>query len=279
VNILFVGDVVGEPGRRAVAAHVAALRDQGKIDFCVANAENAAGGFGLTREVADELFALGVDVLTGGNHIWDKKEVLDFIDREKRILRPANYPPGVPGARYGVFTTSSGNRVGVLSLMGRVFMPTTDCPFRCADELVPTIRAETSTILVDIHAEATSEKVAMGWYLAGRVSAVVGTHSHVPTADERILPGGTAYLTDAGMTGPYDSVIGVEKEMAIKRFLTQTPHRFTTATGDPRLSGAIITIDDATGRALAIERVHWPAVPAAARSGPATPEPATSRRR
>jgi len=278
VNILFVGDVVGEPGRRAIAAHVGVLRSEGKIDFCIANAENAAGGFGLTREVADELFGLGVDVLTGGNHIWDKKEILDFIDREKRVLRPANYPPGVPGARYGVYTTSSGNRVGVLSLMGRVFMPTTDCPFRCADELVPAIRAETSTIIVDIHAEATSEKVAMGWYLAGRVSAVIGTHSHVPTADERVLPGGTAYLTDAGMTGPYDSVIGVEKEMAIKRFLTQTPRRFTTATGDPRLSGAIITIDDATGRARAIERVHWPAVPAEVRSG-AAPEPAPSRRR
>lgn len=267
MNVLFIGDVVGEPGRRAIAAHVPRLREGGNIDFCVANAENAAGGFGLTRQVADELFALGVDVLTGGNHIWDKKEVLDFIDREPRVLRPANYPPGVAGARSGVFTSSSGNRIGVMSLMGRVFMPITDCPFRCADELLPVLRAETKAIIVDVHAEATSEKVAMGWYLDGRVSAVVGTHSHVPTADERILPGGTAYLTDAGMTGPYDSVIGVEKEMAIQRFLTQTPRRFTTATGDARLSGAIIRIDDLSGRALAIERVHWPAeagAPAAA---------------
>jgi metallophosphoesterase (TIGR00282 family) len=278
LNILFIGDVVGDPGRRAIAAHVGGLRSEGRIDFCIANAENAAGGFGLTREVADELFALGVDVLTGGNHTWDKKEILDFIDREPRILRPANYPPGVPGARSGVFIASSGARVGVLSLMGRVFMPITDCPFRCADELVPILRAETPTIIVDIHAEATSEKVAMGWYLAGRVSAVVGTHSHVPTADERVLPGGTAYLTDAGMTGPYDSVIGVEKEIAIKRFLTQTPRRFITATGDPRLSGAIITIDDVTGRASAIERIHWPAAEAGARPG-TTREPAPARRR
>jgi metallophosphoesterase (TIGR00282 family) len=256
VNILFIGDVVGEPGRRAIAAHIDRLRDEGKVDFCIANAENSAGGFGLTREVADQLFALGVDVLTGGNHIWDKREILEFIDREPRILRPANYPPGVPGARSGVFTSRTGNRVAVLSLMGRVFMPTIDCPFRGADELVPGLRAETPIIVVDVHAEATSEKVAMGWYLDGRVSAVVGTHSHVQTADERILPRGTAYLTDAGMTGPYDSVIGVEKDMAIQRFLTQTPRRFATATGDPRLSGAVITVDDKSGRATAIERVH-----------------------
>lgn len=268
MNILFIGDVVGDPGRRAIAAHLGPLREQGKVDFCIANAENSAGGFGITREIADELFKLGVDVLTGGNHIWDKKEVLDFIDREPRLLRPANYPSGVPGARSGVFTSSSGNRVAVLSLMGRVFMAAIDCPFRCADELIPGLRAETPIIVVDMHAEATSEKVAMGWYLDGRVSAVIGTHSHVPTADERILPGGTAYQTDAGMTGPYDSIIGVEKEMAIQRFLTQTPRRFTTASGDPRLSGAIISVDEKTGRALGIERVHLP-IPREAANRPA----------
>ena len=258
MKILFIGDVVGSPGRRAIAAHLGRLRAAGQVDFCIANAENAAGGFGLTREVADEMFALGIDALTGGNHLWDKKEVLDFIGREARILRPANYPSGVPGARSGVFTTQGGVRVGVLCLMGRVFMPTTDCPFRCADEVVPVLRAETQVIVVDVHAEATSEKVALGWYLDGRVSAVVGTHTHVPTADERVLPGGTAYLTDAGMTGPYDSVIGVEKKAAIDRFLTQMPKKFATANGDARLSAALITVDEATGRARAIERLHLP---------------------
>ena len=256
MKILFIGDVVGAPGRAAVAAHLGRLRAAERIDLVIANGENAAGGFGLTREVADDLFDLGVHVLTGGNHLWDKKEIRDFIGREPRILRPANYPAPVPGARSGVFTTDGGLKVGVLSLMGRVFMPTTDCPFRAADELVGALRLETPIIVVDIHAEATSEKVAMGWYLDGRVSAVLGTHTHVPTADERVLPGGTAYLTDVGMTGPYDSVIGVIKEIAIGRFLEQTPRRLATATGDARLAAALLDVDENTGRARSIRRLH-----------------------
>ncbi len=256
MKILFIGDVVGAPGRQALTTHLDRLRSEERIDFVIANAENAAGGFGLTRAVANDLFDLGIHALTGGNHLWDKRELLDFIGHEPRILRPANYPSGVPGARFGIFTTEAGLRVGVLSLMGRVFMPLTDCPFRCADELLPRMRAETPIIIVDVHAEATSEKVAMGYYLDGRVSAVLGTHTHIQTADERILSQGTAYLTDVGMTGPYDSVIGVVKEIAIGRFLEQTPRRLTTASGDARLSAAIVDVNENTGRARAIHRVH-----------------------
>jgi metallophosphoesterase (TIGR00282 family) len=258
VNILLIGDVVGAAGRRAIADHLSRIRAEERVDFCIANAENAAGGFGLTHQVAEDLFDLGIDVLTGGNHLWDKREVFQFIADEPRILRPANYPPAVPGARFGVFSTAGGLRVGVLSLMGRVFMPTTDCPFRCADELIPSLRLETSIIVVDMHAEATSEKVAMGWYLDGRASAVIGTHTHIPTADERVLPGGTAYITDVGMTGPYDSVIGIEKQAAIERFVSQTPRRFSTANRDQRFSAALIDVDEATGRARAIRLVHLP---------------------
>jgi metallophosphoesterase (TIGR00282 family) len=254
VNILFIGDVVGSPGRQAIARHLARLRREEQIHFCIANGENAAQGFGLTRDVANDLFGLGVDVLTGGNHLWDKKEILEFIHLEPRILRPANYPAGVAGARSGVFATKNGAKVGVLSLMGRVFMPTVDCPFRCADELVPALRRQTPIVIVDVHAEATSEKMALGWYLDGQVSAVFGTHTHVQTADERVLPGGTAYLSDVGMTGPYDSVIGTVKEQAIRRFLTQTPHRMTPATGDPRLAAVLLSVDAETGKARAVRR-------------------------
>jgi metallophosphoesterase (TIGR00282 family) len=268
LNILLIGDVVGAPGRRAIVDHLDRLRAEEKVDFCIANGENAAGGFGITHQVAEDLFDLGIDVLTGGNHLWDKREAYEFIAAEPRILRPANYPPRVPGARYGVFTAISGQRVGVLSLMGRVFMPTTDCPFRCADELVPSLRFETPIIVVDMHAEATSEKVAMGWYLDGRVSAVIGTHTHVATADERILPGGTAYLTDVGMTGPHDSVIGIEKDAALERFLWQTPRRFRTAVGDRRLSAVLLVVDDATGRAESIRRLHLRAPAASSEAGP-----------
>ncbi len=274
MNILFIGDVVGAPGRQAIAVHLPRLRSTEQIDFCIANAENAAGGFGLTRDIAEDLFALGVQVLTGGNHLWDKKDILDFIGHEPRIIRPANYPARVPGARAGVFAATGGLQVGVISLMGRVFMPTTDCPFRTADELVGLLRAETHVIIVDMHAEATSEKVAMGWYLDGRVSAVLGTHTHIPTADERILPAGTAYITDVGMTGPYDSVIGVVKEIAIGRFLEQTPRRLSTASGDARLAAVLLNIDERSGRARSIRRLGL----AVDGAGPAPPRLDRGRR-
>jgi metallophosphoesterase (TIGR00282 family) len=254
VNVLFIGDVVAKAGLKAIARHLPRLRREESIHLCIANGENAAGGFGLTRAIADELFGLGVDVVTGGNHLWDKREILEFIHLEPRILRPANYPAQVAGSRSGVFTTTNRQRVAVVSLMGRVFMPTVDCPFQCADELIPTLRRETPIVIVDMHAEATSEKMALGWYLDGQVSAVLGTHTHVQTADERILPAGTAYLSDVGMTGPYESVIGMEREQAISRFLTQTPHRMTPASGDPRLAAALVTIDAGSGRAQAIRR-------------------------
>ncbi len=256
MKVLFVGDIVGSAGRLALARELPARRAAGEVDFCVVNGENASGGFGLTREVATELFDLGVDVITGGNHLWDKREIFRFIDQEPRIVRPANYPPGTAGAGSAVVTIDGGRQVAVLNLTGRTFMPAVDCPFRCADQLLPELRRRTPIIIVDLHAEATSEKVAMGWYLDGRASAVIGTHTHVQTADERVLPGGTAYLTDAGMTGAHDSVIGVRKELAIERFLTQLPKRFQTAKGDPRLSGALIEIDEVSGRARSIERVH-----------------------
>jgi metallophosphoesterase (TIGR00282 family) len=257
LKILFVGDIVGSPGRLALGACLPELKAQG-VDVCIVNGENAAGGFGLTRGIAEHLLDSGVDVITGGNHLWDKKEILGFIDNEPRIVRPANYPQEVPGARSALIELADGRRVGVLNLAGRLFMPAVDCPFRCADALVPRLRESTTTIVVDVHAEATSEKVALGAYLDGRVSAVLGTHTHVQTADERILPGGTAYMTDVGMTGPHDSVIGIESSQAIERFLTQVPRRFRTAKGDPRLSGALVEVDDATGRARSIERLHRP---------------------
>ena len=255
VNVLFIGDVVAQAGLKAIARHVPRIRREVPIHLTIANGENAAAGFGLTRAVADELFGLGVDVITGGNHLWDKREILDFIQQEPRIVRPANDHGGELGARSGVFTTSNGFRVAVVSLMGRVFMPAAECPFRCADTMIPALRRETPIVIIDIHAEATSEKTALGWYLDGQVSAILGTHTHVQTADERILPAGTAYLTDVGMTGPYESVIGTEREPAIHRFLTSTTQRMSPASGDPRLSAAVITIDAETGRAQSIRRL------------------------
>jgi metallophosphoesterase (TIGR00282 family) len=255
IRILFIGDVVGSPGRRALTSFVPGLRKTRALDFVVANGENAAGGVGLTPDIADEMFAHGVDVITGGNHTFDKREILDRIDRDSRILRPANYPPGTPGQGSGTFQLKD-HRIGVVNVMGRVFMKPIDCPFRAARAEVEKVRAETRLVFVDMHGEATSEKVAMGWYLDGKVSAVVGSHSHVQTADDRVLPGGTAYLTDAGMTGPYDSVIGIEKDAALHRFLYGTPVRFHPAGGDVRLSGAIVEIDPDSGKARSIERVH-----------------------
>lgn len=256
MKILFIGDIVGRTGRRALACRLDRLIDIHNIDLVVANGENAAAGFGLTVDIARELFDLGIDVLTSGNHIWDKKEILDYLDRQERLLRPANYPGDPPGTGSGIYATSAGLKVGVLNLEGRVFMNNLDCPFRAADQLIEELRRHTPIILVDFHAEATSEKMAFGHFLDGRVSAVVGTHTHVQTADEQILPGGTGYITDAGMTGSRDAVIGIRKELAIEKFLTQMPVRFEVAKKDSVLCGVLFTIDETTGRAVAVERVR-----------------------
>jgi metallophosphoesterase (TIGR00282 family) len=257
MKILFIGDIVGKPGRRAIRELLPAICDENRIDFVIANCENAAAGFGVTGEVVEELFAERIDVLTSGNHIWDKKEALDYIGTEPRLLRPINYPAGVPGNGSYVARARGGQSVGVINAMGRVFMLQIDDPFAVVLREVEAMRQRTRIIFVDFHAEATSEKIAMGWHLDGRVTAVVGTHTHVQTADERVLPKGTAYLTDAGMTGPHDSVIGVEVEPALGRFLTGLPARFETATGNPRLNAVIVDADEATGKATDIERLSY----------------------
>jgi 2',3'-cyclic-nucleotide 2'-phosphodiesterase len=254
--ILFIGDIFGEPGRKTVARQVPRFIGERGIDFVIANGENAAGGFGITPDIARELFNAGVHVITSGNHIWDKKEIIEYIHDEPRLLRPANYPKGVPGAGSVVTTTASGEKIGVLQLMGRVSMPTLDCPFRVGREEVDRLRKEASCIVVDMHAEATSEKMAMGWYLDGTVSGVFGTHTHVQTADERILPKGTAYLTETGMTGPSESVIGVKKELAIEKFLTQMPRRFEVADGPCIFSAVLFEVDFALGKAVSIDRIR-----------------------
>ena len=255
MNILFIGDIFGRPGRKIVADHLADLIETRKLDLVVANAENAAAGFGITPRLAQELLALGIDVLTSGNHIWDRKEILEFFAEEPRLLRPANYPAG-PGRGVYCGTTRSGIEYAVLNLQGRVFMANTDCPFRTADRELGALPASCKIRIVDMHAEVTSEKMTMGWYLDGRATAVVGTHTHVPTADERVLPGGAAYITDVGMTGPYDSVIGITKETILQRFLTQMPTRFEAAEKDVRLAAVLIQADPASGRALGIERLR-----------------------
>lgn len=256
VNILFIGDIIGKPGRQAVSRELHRLIDQYRLDLVIANGENAAGGFGITEETAKDMFKSGVNLLTSGNHIWDKKEALDFIKREGQLIRPANYPPGTVGQGSAVVKTPGGVKVGVLNLEGRVFMNNLDCPFRTADREIARLKEETPIIFVDFHAEATSEKTSLGWYLDGRVSAVVGTHTHVQTADERILPGGTAYLTDAGMTGAFDSVIGVRKDEPIEKFLTQVPVKFEVAKNNLRLNGVVVSVDERTGKAVGIERVN-----------------------
>lgn len=258
ITILFIGDIVGKPGRQALSRELHRLVDRYMVDVVVANGENAAGGFGLTTEVAKELFGLGVHLLTGGNHIWDKKEQVPLILADPRIIRPANYPAGALGSGSAVLTTPSGVRVGVLNLEGRVYMKTLECPFLCADKELEWLKNETPIVLVDFHAEATSEKSALGWYLDGRVSALVGTHTHVQTADERILPNGTAFLSDAGMTGSFDSVIGMGKEETIHRFLTQLPAKFEVAKKDIRLNAVVIAVDETSGKALSIERINIP---------------------
>jgi metallophosphoesterase (TIGR00282 family) len=255
-RILFIGDIMGRSGRRAARYGLEQLELLRPFDLVVANAENAAGGFGLTEKIAHELLALPIDVLTGGNHSFDKKEILPLLASNPRILRPANFPPGIPGSGLWVGKARNGARVGVLNLMGRVFMQGTDDPFRAADALVASLAGETDLVIVDFHAEATSEKTAFGWHLDGKVAAVVGTHTHVQTADARILPGGTAYITDVGMTGPLDSVIGVRKEDALTRFLLGIPSRFTVATGDPCFSAVTLEVDESTGRAAGVTR-HW----------------------
>lgn len=255
MKILFLGDVVGRPGRRLVQRLLPDLRRELSADLVIANGENAAAGNGITADTAGELFGAGVDVLTGGNHIWDKEEGVSLVDRDERIVRPVNYPPGTPGRGFAVFT-AGGQRVAVISVLGRIFMHPVDCPFRGVDGALQKLAGQTSIIFVDAHAEATSEKMALGWYLDGRVSAIVGTHTHVATADERVLPRGTAFLTDAGMTGAHDSIIGVRKELALRRMLSSMPVRFQPADGDPWLNGALVEIDPATGRAKRIERIR-----------------------
>lgn len=256
MKILFIGDVVGKPGRQAVAHILPGLIEQHQLDFVIANGENAAGGSGLTPQTADELFAAGVDVITMGDHTWDQREILQIIDQEPRLLRPANFPPGTPGLGAAVFHRPGQAAVGVLNLLGRTFLRPIDCPFRKAQEEVERIRQQTTVVIVDFHAEATSEKIALGRFLDGRVSAVIGTHTHVQTADEQILPGGTAYLTDAGFTGAHESVLGREIEPVLKGFLTNLPQRFHVAGGRPRLQGALVEVDQATGRARSIQRVN-----------------------
>jgi 2',3'-cyclic-nucleotide 2'-phosphodiesterase len=257
MNILFVGDIVGRPGRELIRKGLRALVGRYSLDLVIANAENSAAGFGVTKEIGDTLLEWGVDVMTSGNHIWDKKEAIDYIAGEPRLLRPANYPAGVPGRGTYVARTGDGRAVGVINVMGRVFMLNIDDPFAVVLREIENIRHQTRVIIVDFHAEATSEKVAMGWYLDGRVTAVIGTHTHVQTADERVLPAGTAYLTDAGMTGPHDSIIGMEKEPSLARFLTAMPSKFEPATGNPRLNGLVIQADDKTGRATGVTRISY----------------------
>jgi metallophosphoesterase (TIGR00282 family) len=255
IRLLFIGDIVGRPGRELVRRGLVSLVTHHDVDLVIANVENAAAGFGVTPEIADELLQCGVDVMTGGNHSWDKKEILPYFDEQPRLLRPANFPTGAPGRGVYVARARGGRPVAVINGMGRVFMTPIDDPFRVLDAEIEAVRQEARVIFVDFHAEATSEKVAMGWHLDGRVTAVVGTHTHVQTADERVLPGGTAYITDVGMTGPHDSVIGVERSAILARFLTGRPQRFETATENPRLNGVVVTADESTGRALSIDRI------------------------
>lgn len=256
MKVLFIGDIFGEPGRRAVARAVPKLVAQRQIDIVIGNGENAAGGFGITPELAEELFDLGLAVITTGNHAWDKKEILDYFPREPRLLRPANYPSGVPGQGSVVVESAGGEQLGVLQLMGRAYMPTLDCPFQVAKRELATLKKRTTAVIVDMHAEATSEKMAMGHYLDGEVVAVVGTHTHVQTADDQILPKGTAYLTDIGMTGPLHSVIGVKKELAIEKFLTGMPRRFEVASGPSVFCAVLLELDASLGKALSIERIR-----------------------
>lgn len=257
MRILFVGDIVGAPGRQIVKDHLADIVAQRQVDLTIVNGENAASGFGITPRLADELFAAGAEVLSGGNHIWDRKEILDYLPQQPRLLRPANFPEGAPGRGLFVGVTRQGVPYAVLHLQGRTFMPAIDCPFRTADRELTQLPDNVKVILVDMHAEATSEKQAMGLYLDGRVSAVVGTHTHVATADERILPAGTAFITDVGMTGPHDSVIGMDKRGVLSRFLEGLPARFEVAANNLAMNAVRLEIDPETGRVGSIERAIY----------------------
>ncbi|MDZ4733455.1 MAG: TIGR00282 family metallophosphoesterase [Nitrospirota bacterium] len=256
MKVLFIGDIFGEPGRRALSRAVPRLVAQRQIDIVIGNGENAAGGFGITPELAEELFDLGLAVITTGNHAWDKKEILDYFPGEPRLLRPANYPDGVPGHGSVVVESAGGEKLGVLQLMGRAYMPTLDCPFQVAKKELAVLKKRVAAVIVDMHAEATSEKMAMGHYLDGEVVAVVGTHTHVQTADDQIFPKGTAYMTDIGMTGPLHSVIGVKKELAIEKFLTGMPRRFEVASGPSVFCAVLLELDARLGKALSIERIR-----------------------
>jgi len=260
VKVLFIGDVVGSPGRRAVRELLPSLIESAQIEFVIANAENAAGGKGLTPPVADELFAAGVNVLTNGNHVWQHKEIVELLERDERVLRPANYPEGlgIPGRGSGVYVASGDVKIGVVNLIGRIFMHPYDCPFRVGRREVERLKRQTRIVFIDFHAEATSEKNALGWFFDGEVTAVIGTHTHIPTADERINPQGTAFQTDAGMTGPYDSVIGVRKEPIIEALMKLMPTRHQVAKGDVKLCGLIVDVDIVTGLARGVERVCLP---------------------
>ncbi len=254
MRILFIGDIVGQPGRQMVARHLKALIADYRAEMVLANAENAAGGFGITASIGEELLSLGIDLLTSGNHIWDKKEAEGYLAKESRVLRPANYPEEAPGAGVHILR-KNGRMLGVVNIQGRAFLPPIDCPFKAADRELAQVRQVTDTILVDFHAEATAEKQAFGWYVDGRVSAVVGTHTHVQTADEQILPGRTAYITDVGMTGPRNSVIGIKPEDAIQKFITQMPRKFTLAHGPAQLCAVVLDIAE-DGRARSITRLQ-----------------------
>lgn len=254
MRILMIGDIVGRSGRTAVKEQLQTIRQELNLDLIIANAENAAGGNGITPDIAKDLFGYGVDVMTMGNHVWDKRDVIPYIDKESRILRPANYPPGTPGSGLGIYNIN-GFEIAVINLSGRVYLSTLDCPFRMADNLLEMIGQRTKIIIVDFHAEATSEKVALGWYLDGKVSLVAGTHTHIQTADERVLPEGTAYITDLGMTGPLNSVLGVKTELVIQKFLTQMPVRFEVSESSYQFNAIVVEIDELTGKAVSIERV------------------------
>lgn len=256
MKVLFIGDIVGKGGRTAVKALLPNLVDKYKIELVIANGENIAAGFGLTESLVEELFNTGVHVITTGNHVWDKKEIIPHISKENRLLRPLNYPPGVPGSGSIVLSMQNGRKVAVINISGRVFMPGYDCPFRTGRAEIETLSKETDIIIVDFHAEATSEKIAFGYFVDGKVSAVIGTHTHVQTADEKVLPNGTAYITDVGMTGPGHSVIGMEINQIVQRFLTSMPAKFETAQGEAILSAVVIEINNDTGKASAIQRLQ-----------------------
>jgi len=256
MKILFIGDIVCNVGRKTLKELLPNLADRYKIDLVIANGENAAGGFGITDKTADEIFRCGVHIMTSGNHIWDKKESIPYITKEHRILRPINYPPGAPGYGSIVHTLPNGTKAAVLNISGRVFMSALDCPFRTGKEEIERLRESANIIIVDFHAEATSEKIAFGYFIDGKVSAVIGTHTHVQTADEKILPGGTAYITDVGMTGPSFSVIGIEKEQIVERFLLQMPMKFEVAKGEGIMCAVVVEIDEKTGKSTAIQRLQ-----------------------